>query len=311
MKWPIILGLLLLAQPAQAQITIPVDQLYRQDVRLAALAERMFAANDALCVSHMPLTGMILHSRDQYDAAEARMRFGDDLVAVALVLPGSAAQRAGVRAGDVLQSIGGTPVADLQREAGYLLRDAAFSLMADGGQVVFQRDGEAFAPEINAPTGCRGLVEIHSSTEMNARTDGRVIQVDYGLAESAEDRVLAVVFAHEFAHLVLDHHQRLQDAGIATGFFAQFGRSGRTKKQMEDEADRLSVHLLANAGYDPAIAPALWRSEEGRRLAGGFLRSLTHPSANARAEALEREIAEHLQGARPSIPAHLLMLRGE
>ena len=317
MKAPLVLApvalfvMAAMACPAQAQAIAPVEQLNQQDVRLATLAERMFAANNALCRTHMPLTGLILHSRDQYGPAEAQARFAEARVAVAQVLPGSAAEQAGVRAGDAVVSIGGTSMFDLQPEPGGLLRNAAFALLANGGALVTHRNGLDLAPQIGAPTGCRGLAEIRISNSMNARTDGRIIQVDYALASSVDDPVLAVVFAHEFAHLVLDHDRRLHDAGVSTGLLAQFGRNGRLNRQMEDEADRLSVHLLANAGFDPAIAPALWRSEQGRKLAGGLLRGGTHPSANARAEALEREIEERLPDERPSIPAHLLMLRGD
>ena len=79
---------------------------------------------------------------------------------------------------------------------------------------------------------------------------------------------------------------------------------------MELEADRIAVHLLANAGYDPAIAPAFWRTSLGRRAGGGLFRSSTYPSPEARAELAEREIAEFLAGRTgPSYPTHLISLR--
>ena len=59
------------AQQLPAQVPAPVAQLNEQDVRLAGIAERMLAANRALCRQEMPLTGMVLHSRDQYRTAAA------------------------------------------------------------------------------------------------------------------------------------------------------------------------------------------------------------------------------------------------
>lgn len=309
MKTVLILAALALAVPANAQLTIPVEQLNHQDLRLATLAERMFSANATLCLQQMPLTGMILHSRDQYATAEAQARFGAGAIGVAMVLPGSPAERAGIRPGDLITAIGAVDVASLQPADDDLLRDAAFALIADGGSVTFDRQGETFSPPIIAPAGCRGLVEIRSSGDDGARTNGRIIQLDYGLAAAVNDAALAVVFAHELAHLVLDHRRRLQAAGVSKGFLAEFGRNGRLNRQMEEEADLLSVHLLANSGFDPMIAPRFWRSRQGQEMAGGLLRSRVHPSANARADALEREIAEHLQMGAPSGAAHLLMLR--
>ena len=69
----------------------------------------------------------------------------------------------------------------------------------------------------------------------------------------------------------------------------------------------MSVHLLASAGYDPAIAPAFWRSKLGKRAGGGLLRSGTYPSPGGRARLIEAEIASYL-GLTPSPDhaAHLL-----
>jgi hypothetical protein len=56
------------AQQLAAQPASPIDRLLAQDVRLAAVAERLLGANRALCRQMMPLTGLVLHSRDQYRA---------------------------------------------------------------------------------------------------------------------------------------------------------------------------------------------------------------------------------------------------
>ena len=68
----------------------------------------------------------------------------------------------------------------------------------------------------------------------------------------------------------------------------------------------MTAHLLANAGYDPRIAPAFWRSRLGRRAGGGILRSRVYPSSEARAQLVEREITDYLGGGAPSYPGHLL-----
>src|SRR3546814_12802673 len=56
--------------------------------------------------------------------------------------------------------------------------------------------------------------------------------------------------------------------------FSIFGRNARLIRTTEIEADRLSVVLLANAGYDPMAAARLWR-DHGKRLGDGGLRAGT------------------------------------
>jgi hypothetical protein len=275
----------------------------------------MLAANDRLCRQHMPVTGMVLHSSDQYRPGVAGDAFANGPIAVEAVVPGSAADSAGVEAGDGLAAIGGVPTDTLAKQDEAPLRDSAYAaLSALAGQaeiaIAIRRAGQERTLRLPAPEGCRALVEILSTNAIGARSDGRVIQVNYGLAERADDSELAVVFAHEMGHLVLEHRRRLEAAGVEKGFFGEFGKNRRLNRQVELEADRIAVHLLANAGYDPAIAPAFWRTKLGRQAGGGLFRSTTYPSPEARAELAEREIATYLPpGHGPSYPGHLLALR--
>jgi hypothetical protein len=293
----------------------PVDLLIMQDVRLAGIAERLLAANRTLCRHEMPLTGMILHSRDQYRARLAEEAFANGPIAVAGVVPGSPAAAAAIRPGEGITAIGDRQTATMTREGEAPLRDTAFAALAEQAgrrplSITVVGGGSPRVVALDAPGGCRALVEIRAADSLDARSDGKVIQVNYGLALAASDEQLAAVFAHELGHLVLEHRRRLEEAGVEKGFFGEFGRNRRLNRQVEVEADLISVHLLANAGYDPAIAPAFWRSRLGRRAGGGILRSGTYPSAKARAELVEREIAEHLAGhAGPSFPQHLMAAR--
>jgi hypothetical protein len=301
------------AQQVAAQQPSAIERLIEQDVRLAAIAERMLGANRPLCRHEMPLTGLVLHSRDQYRAQVAGNAFANGQIAVAGVVPGSAAAEAEVQPGDGLAAIGSRPTAAMTSVDEAPVRDTAFAALADQPDPValsVTRDGQQRALLLAAPRGCRALVEIRAANSLDARSDGRVIQVNYGLALQANDQELAVVFAHELGHLVLEHRRRLTEAGVEKGFFGEFGRNRRLNRQVEVEADMIAVHLLANAGYDPAAAPAFWRSRLGRRAAGGILRSGTYPSAKARAELAEREIAEHLAGRTgSSYPQHLMARR--
>jgi len=315
---PFVLAALFMAfaQQASARSSTAVDELLAQDARLAGVAEALLGANAPLCRRLMPLTGLVIHSRDQYAGSE-EARFANGPVAMALVLPGSAAERAGIRAGDGLAAIGAQRTAALRAEGEAPLRDAVFDALADAwpgrGPLALRlvRKGEERTATLNPQPGCRALVEIRTRDSLEARSDGRVIQADWGLVRAAGDEELAVIVAHELAHLVLEHRRRLSEAGVEKGFFGEFGRNQRLNRQVEVEADRLSVHLLANAGFDPHGAPAFWRGALARRAAGGLRLSTTYPSPENRAALLEREIADYLGGGSgPSMPGHLLARRG-
>jgi hypothetical protein len=293
-----------------------VSGLLAQDARLAVVAEKLLTGNARLCRDTMPITGIVMHSRDQYSADAARDLFTNGDLEAALVLPGSPAERAGLRQGDGLAAIGAVRTADLPTIGGAPLRDAAFDALSGewpgAGALVLTiaRAGAEQRMALEPAVGCRALVEIRTRDSLTARSDGRVIQLDYGLAAAAADEELAVIFGHELAHLVLEHRRRLDAAGVKKGFFGEFGRNQRLNRQVEVEADRLTIHLLANAGYDPQIAPAFWRSNLARRAAGTLTLSTTYPTTEARAVLLEREIADFLPTrAGPTFPGHLLSRR--
>jgi len=309
----LVLAAMAFGQQSAAQQPAAIDRLLQQDLRLAAVAQRMLGANVHLCRQDMPLTGMVLHSRDQYRADLAEEAFANGAISVAAVVPGSPAAAAEVMGRDGLAAVGGLETAAMVRDGEAPLRDSAFAALAEqaGPEVALAlvRGGERRTMTIVAPRGCRALVEIRAADSLDARSDGRVIQVNYGLALAASEHELAAIFAHELGHLVLEHRRRLEAAGVEKGFFGEFGRNQRLNRQVEVEADRISVHLLANAGYDPRIAPAFWRSALGRRAGGGLRLSATYPTAEARARMLEREIADYLGAGGPSWPGHLLSRR--
>ncbi|MEO5707463.1 MAG: M48 family metallopeptidase [Alteraurantiacibacter sp.] len=284
------------------------------DRRLAQVAERLQGANAVFCRQQMPLTGLIVHSADQY-GQPSPARFAEGSVALAQVLPGSPSASAGLLADDALVAIGSVAISESVAQPGHPLRDTVFDLLA--GQdparpvaITVRRAGRDMAVEVNATPGCRVLVEVLTDGSNRARSDGRVLQVTQDMVARLSDDELAVVVAHELAHAVLEHRRRLAAAGVESGFLGEFGRNRRLRRLVEEEADLLSVHLLANAGYDPAIAPRFWRSEAGARTDGGLLRSGAYRSREQRAAMMEEEIAAHLAGVDlPSLAAHLLVRR--
>ena len=316
----ILTALLVLSPPqvqaqaqAQAQAAEQISALRVQDIRLGTIADRILAANVHLCRSVMPVTGMLMHSSDQYSAPQPQW-FANGPVSIADVLPGSAADVAGVRANDGLVAVGGVALDAIPTEDGRPRRDNVFDQIARSSSaaplnITISRGGEAIVVHLHAPSGCRVLVEILADNDNTARSDGRVVQISYGMADRLSDEHLAAVFAHELAHAVLEHRRRLEEAGVKGGLLGEFGRNRRLARQVEVEADLLSVHLLANAGYDPAVAPQFWRSDVSRRSGGGLFRSGAYPSRRRRAEGLEEEIATYLSHQDTASNAEHLVVR--
>lgn len=300
---------------ARAQTTEQaVQALHFQDERLARIMAPLLLANRELCPALMPLTGMVLHSGDQYGEAGQAL-FTGPAVAIAAVAASSAAAAAGIKAGDGLLVIGGTQLAQFRPRGPVSVRDQVHDLLAsqpaeDAVIVSIERNGHAQDITVRSAAACRALVEITASEKPTAFTDGRIIQISYALAASLTDEELAVVAGHELAHLVLEHGRRLEEAGISSGIRGEIGKHRRANRRAEVEADLLSVHLLANAGYSPHSAPQYWRSAARHLSGSGALRSRIYPAPSARATAMEAEIAEYLpQGSGFSWPAHLLATR--
>lgn len=291
------------------------QEVEEQDLRLARVAERIMVSNAALCAQTMPITGLILHSADQYGEGVADERFVNGPLAIASLLPDSAAANAGLQRDDAIVAINGVATANMEPVPDGHLREAAFAVLADSSEartvtLSVQRGGQVIPVSLDAPRGCRSLVEILLGDGPNALSDGRIIQLRYDFAQSLTDDQLAVAFAHELAHSVLEHRRRKTEAGIDNGsLLANLGRHRRANRQAEVEADRLSIHLLANAGYDPAIVEQFWQSDAGSR-ANGSMPSFIYPSAQNRADIVALELSRYLPLRRgPTWPGHLLEWR--
>lgn len=270
------------------------------DGRMATIAYRLATANAALCRDLAPTPGLKLHAIDQYEGAaqaDARVAFGFAApVQVEAVVSGSPAERAGVAADDALLAVNGEPVAAPSGAEGTsATRDAAEALLARQPvtaplRLVLERSGVRRTVTIAPSAGCRSSFEVLLGPGLKASSDGRVVQVGVRWFERLDDTAVAAIVAHELSHTILRHRARLEAAGVRWGLFAEFGRNARLFSRTEADADRLSVHLLRNAGYDPQAAVRFWRGE-GSKLDDGPFRSKTHPSPKARADALAVEAA--------------------
>lgn len=299
-------------EPAAISTPAFLDEVALLDRRLATVMYRLVLANADHCKAAMPLTGLLLHAKSQYAApiAETMARLGKfpEPVAVALVVKGSPADIAGVRAGDGIVSINGVSLAGfaISKGGGSDDRDSVDRRLAnlppeEPLRLSLRRSGQNGTLDvvISPLPACRTRWEVTYDKDVLAQSDGDIIQISADFISANSDDAIAVIAAHELAHTALDHRRTLEKQGVSYGVFSVFGRSGRIIRRAEDEADIYSVRLLRTAGYNPMIAVAFW-SGPGRRYAGGILRSPTHASARSRANALTREIARLAREERTS-----------
>lgn len=266
------------------------------DQRLATIGFALARSNQALCDSQAPGTGLVLHALAQYGgdvqaAAKAHFGFAGPVAVLAVVDQSPAAgsitrDETLVRWGEVEASKlpAETPTAPLIA----LYAKTAQQRAAQPLAVETIRGGEQRTTVLQPVAVCRTRFELEISDSINAEADGEMVQISSRLFEQYPDADVAVLVAHELAHNILRHRDRLDAAGVARGLLSGIGRNARLFRQTELEADILSVHLLVNAGYPPLAAATFWR-KFGPEHAGGWFRSATHPGWRERTARMQQE----------------------
>jgi hypothetical protein len=270
-----------------------------QDERVAMIGHRLAINNLAFCADRSWLPGFTVHELSQYGAGyrDAAIRaFGVGMEsAVLAVAAGGPAERSGIRRDDVLLRLDGEalpvgPGTDGPRALMERLLNAIEGAFADGAANVDLRRGTLVSSVlVQAEQGCATRFQVAPSSDLNAYADGRYVKVTTRMAYYlSDDQELAALLAHEFAHNMLRHRNRLDSAGVARGFLGNFGRNARLIRETESEADRLSVYLLDRAGYDPEATVRFWQRFGSRGL--NFIGSPTHSSPGRRIELFRAEI---------------------
>lgn len=305
-----------LAQP-QPQPTAPAADagsgqaeggsfLREPDDRIGRIVYRLGLAGRAHCPDPFPLTGAMFHHLAEYrpeDRPEAIRRYGLDLgPGILAVVPDSPAAAAGLRAGDALVSVNGLAFpppaavgAEDQTRGWRLAVEAPEMLLEDQlrlGPVRLdvRREGQAIPVTLGSIPGCPARGRLARSNQANAFADGRyAIMTTRFLNFFRSDDEVAVAMAHELSHNILGHPAWLEAQGVPYSILRHVGRNARLVRATEIEADRLSVRLLAAAGYDLGAIIPFWR-----RLYGRFDSQLqiisAHPSLRARERVIEEEI---------------------
>jgi hypothetical protein len=302
--------------PARAQDDPQLLETVRAaDMKVADIGWRLASANAALCDRVEAGTGMQLHTLDQFDPESreaARRHFGfASEVAIEGVVPGSPADAAGLKADDSLVRVGSILISGIAGKPASTDRLVAAQLAIaalppqDAMEIEVIRKGAPIRVTLHPVPICKSRFEMRIADDWGASADGTMVQIGSRFVEEYPENQLASVMAHEFAHNVMRHREKLEARGVDYGMLAGLGRNVKYFRQTELQADLLSVYLLANASYPVRAAIDFWK-RFGPSNAGGILRSRSHPAWRDRVATIEAEIARvESVSARPVIPALL------
>ncbi|HEY0847968.1 MAG TPA: peptidase M48 [Noviherbaspirillum sp.] len=277
-----------------------------QQRRLYRIAAPLIRHNAELCKARaQPLPGFnarnkYSYSRDFVASAASVLGLGERL-RVTEVLSGSGAEKSGVRAGDSLIAVNDKPF-PVGRQAEQRATILLASAMQDHAsfKLELSRGGEHLTLQVPHTRGCAFGIELGNTDEINSYSDGRRVMVTRGMLDFVRsDQELAYVLAKEMAHGALVRSPRFSMAALIDSFRLQGVRRPLQPTDqpapytpvLDATADKLSLYMLARAGYDYEDAPEFWQ-----RLAAQYPASTPashtalHPSTEYRLSVMTRVI---------------------
>ena len=325
---------------ARKQRQVALQAYLDDQQRLMRVSYPLLTRGADLCGEDLRyITGMALANSstllgEQFkQTAEADYRLSNQ-VQVVYVVPGSAADKAGVRTGDTLLQVGQIPASatDMGAEA---VKEALNQLQTQtrNGQAVrvdvqHTASGKQGSPGqkqsllITPDRACSYPVILGNGDEVNAYADGKQVVVQRGMLRFANnDTELALVISHEIAHNSMSHITAKMTnyaLGSILDIAAQvllkvptqglFGNAGARaySQEFESEADYVGLYIMARAGGDIDNAPQFWRRMA--TLSPAAIQSShmsTHPATPERFVALEetvKEIKAKRAAGKPLIP---------
>ena len=265
--------------------------LQAMDARVNNIGYRIAARNVALCPNAVPLSGISFHSLGQYapsERAKISVTFGAEPgPRVMSVAEDSPAAKAGIKPNDLILKTGDARLVETlsnKPEISAVLnaRGALSEGLANGAiSINVLRGPENKEILVPSQRACPSTVELIPSTKRIAAADGTMLQISSAMVETTQsDGELAFILSHEMAHNILQHPARLD----------RIGRKKANVLATEVEADKLSIKLMAGAGYDPFAAARFW-ARYGRGLKHGILSDGTHMRSKDRVALLQNEAA--------------------
>ena len=247
--------------------------------RLSRVAAPLRLENAALCPNTRRDPGFSVHRLEDYPAplrpmAESFLGVKPEGLFVRAVRPNSSAAKARVAPGDQILAVNENAISADTHMQSYnraVLRTGFDSVLS---KVKIQTpSGHEYLARIRPDTACDIPAKVVFSQDINGHTDGRNVLITSALMQSVpDDTNLALVIAHEMAHVIAGHAD--QDPS----------------QVLELEADRMALVLMARAGYDIDAAVTYWKNAAHPH-EGGSAAESSHPSTRERYQNFRNELA--------------------
>jgi hypothetical protein len=299
---------------SSATVRDPVlDGLLLRQERIYRIAAPLIIKNAVLCRTQArPLLGFTAKNQYSYPhelTAAARQNLGlDERLQVMQILDGSGAIRAGLKRGDILQTIQDLAIPtgpQAEPETARMLSPILKNLSEINITVI--RQNQPITVNVPLTLACAFAIDVGNAQHVNAYADGRRILLTRGLLDSfAADEDVAVIIAREIAHNVLQHAKQLQQMATLSMVIdnlllfkpdqiAANSSNGIkiTPEKMDQEADRLALFILARAGYDIATFTRVMQKLAQTPNSSQALTYLTlHPWTEGRQSVIQATIKE-------------------
>ena len=316
---------------AQKQRQVALQAYVDDQKRLLRVSYPLLTKGADLCGDDIRFTtGMALANSgtllgDDFRESAQRTYQLSDQVQVVDVVPGSAADKAGVRTGDTLLYIDewALPTGDnAVRQTLEQLQIRTQTGKPVRVDVARKNQGAKQSLLIMPDRACSYPVVLGGGDEVNAYADGKQVVVQRGMMRFTQsDTELALVVSHEIAHNSMGH-MRAKMTNYALGSILDiaaqvllkvptqglFGNLGghAYSQGFEAEADYVGLYIMAQSGGDIENAPQFWRRMA--TLSPNAIQSshtATHPATPERFLALEetvKEIRAKQRAGKPLVP---------
>lgn len=242
---------------------------------------------------------------EEEDLKELSPRAEDNTIYVRYVIPGSAADKAGLKEHDRILSVFGLAVPNgnnvrthFQKMLDKNLTNSQLGLPVE---MEVARRGKTIRLSIEPDEICPYQLLIDkSSHEVNAYSDGENVYLTEEIIDYLQEDIdLAAVLSHELAHNTLGHSNSKQinlaigavagaiidtiadTEGTATLIGAGLGADAYSK-EFESEADYVSVYYMARSGFDYKSMRNLHKKLAARNPSSLYIDGITHPKPQER-----------------------------
>ncbi len=243
----------------QEQITqeeLALETFLDQREQLTRVSNKVLLANSTLCPKTSYEIGVRTHSLKSYPKSlreRAKENLGlTETSQISYIRPGSPADKAGVKIGDIILGKGGVSYGASDKAFQSSLRQAA---LTNGVQkVTFKRGTKFISAPIKPQPICDYKIKLSNSTAINAFANGNTITVTSGMLNFVKsDDELALLVGHELGHNTMGHIRKIISNFVLTGFNTKYTRP------FESEADYVGMYYLNRAGYSDDNVEDFWR----------------------------------------------------